>query len=30
LSIGLFDGALLAFRAHERSGRRSSACLCRR
>ena len=30
LSIGLFDGALLAFRARERSGRRSRACLCRR
>src|ERR1035441_7703652 len=30
LSLGLLDGALLAFRAHERSGRRSRACLCRR
>ena len=30
LSIGLLDGALLAFRARERSGRRSRACLCRR
>ena len=30
LSIGFLDDALLAFRAYERSGRRGSACQCRR
>ena len=30
LTIGLFDDTLLAFRAHERSGRRGIPCLRRR